>query len=243
MAHAYVGTSGWNYKHWRGLFYPAGLKQKDEFQFFTEKFDTVELNNPFYKLPEKETFKKWKNLAPAGFTFAVKANRFITHMKKLNHCDEAVARMLQNVAELGKKGGPILFQLPPNWKFNEERFSGFLSILPKKYRYTFELRNTTWYNEQTYRLLQKHHCAFCIYELSGHISPVITTTNFVYIRLHGPGGRYQGDYTGPVLKKWASRVAEWLRSGMDVYVYFDNDQSAYSAFNALRLKEMIANLI
>lgn len=235
----YIGTSGWSYKHWMGTFYPVGTKQKDRFSYYQKFFKTVELNSPFYHLPPRQTFEKWKADVPNNFVYAVKASRFITHMKKLNDAGDSLTRLLGNAAGLDEKLSIILFQLPPNWEVDIERFKLFLEKLPKGNRYTFEFRNPTWYNDEVYSLLKEYNCAFCIYELAGHLSPIKVTANYVYIRLHGPGDKYQGSYSNNVLHEWAARCKEWAKEGKDVYVYFDNDQEGYAAFNAITLQEMV----
>lgn len=234
----HIGTSGWSYKHWRGNFYPADVRVKDHFAYFQKYFKTVELNNPFYHLPPKQTFINWKNTVSDDFVYAVKASRYITHMKKLKEPAESLANFLENVVGLEEKLAVILFQLPPGWEINIGRFTEFLGKLPKEHRYTFEFRNTTWYDERIYNLLKQYNCAFCIYELAGHVSPMEVTADFVYIRLHGPGDKYQGSYPEQTLQEWADKCKEWSKEGKDVFVYFDNDQEGYAAFNAIRLREL-----
>ncbi len=160
-------------------------------------------------------------------------------MKKLKDPEEPVKRLLDHATGLGNKLGPMLFQLPPSWKLNLERLRYFLILLPKELRFAFEFRNPTWYNESVINLLADYGCAFCIYELDGHLSPEHVTTDFVYVRLHGPGGKYSGSYSDDALRGWAGRIRAWCDSGKDVYVYFDNDQAGYAAFNALRLKGLL----
>jgi uncharacterized protein YecE (DUF72 family) len=235
----HIGTSGWHYKHWRGTFYPATIKDKERFSYYSKEFSTVELNNPFYHLPEAATFRMWRKESPPGFIFAVKASRYITHMKKLAADKESVMLFLKRAANLKEKLGPILFQLPPHWQINVERLATFLHLLPKKYLYTFEFRNPTWYTQEVYDLLQAHNCAFCIYELAGHQSPLQVTADFVYVRLHGPGNKYQGSYPNRTLKKWAGLCNQWKKSRKRVYIYFDNDQAGYAAFNAKTLLELL----
>jgi uncharacterized protein YecE (DUF72 family) len=235
----YIGTSGWSYKHWMGTFYPPGTKQKDRFPYYQKFFKTVELNSPFYHLPPRQTFEKWKEDVPNDFIYAVKASRFITHMKKLNDAGDSLTRLLDNASGLDEKLSIILFQLPPKWEINVERFRAFLEKLPKGNRYTFEFRDHTWYQDAVYSLLREFNCAFCIYELAGHVSPIEITANYVYVRLHGPGDKYQGSYTDEVLAEWAARCKDWSDTGKDVYVYFDNDQEGFAAFNAIKLKELI----
>jgi uncharacterized protein YecE (DUF72 family) len=236
----YIGTSGWHYKHWIGTFYPHGTRDFEQLAYYLRFFKSVELNNSFYRLPPPQIFSNWKKAVPSDFVFAVKGSRFISHMKKLNVERESVSIFFKSVTKLKEKLGPILFQLPPKWKLNVERLSNFLRILPKKHRYAFEFRNQTWYNEKVYALLKKYSCSFCIYELEHHLSPVITTADFVYVRLHGPGSKYAGSYTAKQLSKWANYCREWQRLGKDVYIYFDNDQLGYAAFNAQTLQKLVS---
>lgn len=235
----YVGTSGWHYKHWVGTFYPAGLKSKDFTNYYLRFFSSVEINNSFYKLPSAETFSNWRISVPEDFMFAVKASRFITHMKKLKDPQESIARFFQNVNALEEKLGPILFQLPPGWTVNEERLADFLAVLPPYYRYTFEFRHHSWYSEKVLDLLRQYNAAFCIYELEYHLSPIAVTADFVYIRLHGPEQKYTGSYSDEALSWWARQCVDWQHQGLDVYIYFDNDLEGFAAFNAQRLQEII----
>ena len=238
-AKIHIGTSGWHYKHWKGTFYPADIREKDQFSVYQEHFSTVEINNSFYHLPTLATFKAWRKASPANFIFSVKASRFFTHMKKLNVDASSLRPFFSQAGKLEEKLGPILFQLPPRWNINAERLRDFLEKLPTGYRYTFEFRNQSWYNEEIYAALVEHNCAFCIYELEGHISPLQVTADFVYIRLHGPGNKYQGSYSDAVLRKWAKRCLAWQQQKKDVYIYFDNDQEGYAAFNAKRLQKLV----
>ena len=233
-----VGTSGWHYKHWIGTFYPEDTPSSRQFAEYIKTFDTVELNNSFYHLPAKSTFEKWKGDSPANFLFAVKASRYITHMKKLLAQRDALSTFLDHAAALGDKLGPVLFQLPPSWNINADRLKAFLKLLPADHRYTFEFRNTTWYDPSVYELLRAHNVAFCIYELDKHQSPMEITADFVYVRLHGPGGKYQGRYSLDALRDWVSQCKSWQREGKDVFVYFDNDEAGHAAFNAQELKAL-----
>jgi uncharacterized protein YecE (DUF72 family) len=217
-----------------GTFYPEKTKTAQQLPTYLKTFRSVELNNSFYRLPDKSTFENWRQSVPSNFIFSVKASRFITHMKKLNAVSDSVETFLDHAIGLKEKLGPILFQLPPGWKPNLERLENFLQILPKKQRFTFEFRNHFWYMPEVYDLLKKYNAAFCIYELDGHLSPLEITADFVYIRLHGPGAKYQGSYTEETLQGWADRCKEWAKN-KDVYIYFDNDQEGYAAFNAQRL--------
>lgn len=243
MNHSYyIGTSGWNYGHWVNRFYPIGLKPKDWLQFYISKgFYTVELNNPFYRLPEKKTFEKWKQQVPEDFRYAVKANRYITHMKKLSDVDVTLELFLNNSGGLKEKAGPVLFQLPPGWKYNGDRLKEFLDKLTDDFIYTFEFRNKTWWNEEALKLLSEYNCAFCLYELAGVITPKEVTADFVYVRLHGPGGKYAVKYTDDGLTVWAEDFKKWTKEGKKIFCYFDNDQNAYAVENAYTLNKMVGS--
>ncbi|MFD2515134.1 DUF72 domain-containing protein [Pontibacter locisalis] len=237
----HIGTSGWHYKHWMGNFYPPELKSKDFTSHYTRFFKTVEINNSFYRLPSSGTFLNWRTSVPDDFLFAVKANRFITHMKKLKDPQESLDRFFTNVNALGEKLGPILFQLPPGWKVDTERLQNFLSLLLSYYTYTFEFRHESWYTEDVLQLLRDYNVSFCIYELAGLMSPIEVTADVVYVRLHGPGGRYAGSYDESALRWWANTCLEWQSAGLEVFIYFDNDEAGYAAFNAQRLQELVQN--
>jgi uncharacterized protein YecE (DUF72 family) len=234
----YIGTSGWHYKHWAGTFYPAHVKSSGQFKYYLTFFSTVEINNSFYRLPTRKTFLSWKNSTPKHFIFSVKASRYITHMKKLKESKSSLHEFMDHALVLKEKLGPVLFQLPPGWKINTERLDLFLQSLPSWGKYVFEFRNPTWYHPDVFALLKKYNCAFCIYELDGHLTPIELTANFVYIRLHGPGGKYQGNYPDATLKQWSRRCKNWLKT-KDVFIYFDNDEAGYAAFNAIRLQELV----
>jgi len=223
------------------VFYPQDIKDADQLSYYLQSFSTVELNNSFYRTPTAITFKKWKESVPHNFRFAVKANRFLTHSKKLHDVGDTAVDFISKASHLGENLGPILFQLPPRWRVNRGRLETFLSKLPKGYRYTFEFRDPSWYTAEIFTSLRNHQCAFCIYDLSGHQSPIETTADFVYIRLHGPADKYQGSYTDDSLATWAARCQAWRKDGKDVYFYFDNDQCGYAAFNALTLKKLVVN--
>ncbi len=232
-----IGTSGWHYKHWCGPFYEQKLPASRMLACYYEHFDTVEINNSFYKLPNVSTFESWREATPRRFCFAVKASRFITHMKKLSDPESALENLLPRAEVLKEKLGPILFQLPPHWGVNLERLEAFLEALPRRHRYAFEFREPSWHTERVYELLKRHNAAFCIYELSGFRSPETITADWTYVRLHGPGGPYQGSYDDDALHAWARKLHRWQSELDRIYVYFDNDQAAYAAKNALALKQ------
>ncbi|MBV9080829.1 MAG: DUF72 domain-containing protein, partial [Elusimicrobia bacterium] len=177
---------------------------------------------------------------PEGFIFAVKGSRFITHMKKLKDPRPSLKLLFERASALKEKLGPVLFQLPPGWDLNLPRFHDFLDALPKKRRFTFELRNPTWFTDEVFQALADHGASLCVYQIAGRSSPVLATADFVYVRLHGPtGAAYQGSYSDADLRIWAARIGGWLRENRDVFVYFDNDQMAYAAQDADRLRRMV----
>lgn len=234
-----VGTSGWHYGHWRGRFYPANLPARRYLEHYAAHFNAVEINNSFYRLPKKETFAAWRDQSPAGFVFACKASRFITHYSKLTRTSKTYGLFFDTVAALGDKLGPILFQLPPNWKVNAERLDDFLSHLPGGLQYAFEFRNDTWFRDEVTETLRRHGAAFCIYDLQQHTAPLVVTAPLVYIRLHGPAGAYGGSYDDATLDAWAARIRAWHAEGHEVHCYFDNDEKAYAVGDALRLRQRL----
>lgn len=240
MGRIWTGTSGWHYKHWIGKFYPPRLPASGMLDYYARQFDTVELNNTFYKLPTAPALTTWRESTPAGFHFAVKGSRFLTHMKKLRNAEVGLKRFLDAVEILGPKLGPILFQLPPNWEADPGRLDEFLRLLPRGRRCAFEFRNATWNTPAICDLLARHHAGYCIYDLAGYQSPIEVTADFTYIRLHGPGGKYQGSYSDAALQEWARRIQEWSRNLSAVYVYFDNDDSGFAPHDALRLKALLS---
>jgi uncharacterized protein YecE (DUF72 family) len=241
MAHGAIriGTSGWNYDHWIGPFYPDGLPKKQWLHFYADRFHSVEVNNSFYQLPTEKTLQAWKEVVPRGFRFAVKCNRYVTHMKKLKDPAESMAKFFDRVDVLGAYLGPVLFQLPPNWRFDAARLEAFLDALPGGHRYVFEFRDPDWWNDRTYELLREAGAAFCQFDLAGEQSPREITADFVYVRLHGPGEAYEGSYGEQSLRGWVGAFSAWAARGRDVYCYFDNDQNGYAARNAARLHEML----
>lgn len=233
-----IGTSGWHYKHWKGAFYPEDLAASKMLDWYVRHFDTVEINNSFYKLPTEAALESWRDSTPEGFLFAMKGSRFLTHMKKLKDPEEGAARFMERVEVLGAKLGPILFQLPPFWGADAARLEAFLAVLPPHRHYAFEFRNPTWHTREVYEILRRHNAAFCAWELSGARSPVEVTADWAYVRLHGPEGPYQGSYHHDALVEWATRIEKWKTRLGAIYVYFDNDQSGFAAQNARALRGM-----
>jgi uncharacterized protein YecE (DUF72 family) len=234
-----IGTSGWHYDHWKGPFYPRDLRSGEMFPYYARHFRTVEINNSFYQLPKEETLEMWRKTAPENFIFSMKASRYITHMKKLKDPSKTSPPFLEAARVLGPKLGPLLFQLPPRWHVDPERLEGFLNALPKGFRYAFEFRDPSWLQGHVYEILEEHGAAFCIYELESRISPKEVTSDFVYVRLHGPGRAYQGQYDTKTLSGWAGEFFTWADQGKEIFCYFDNDQAGYAAQDALRIQAMV----
>jgi uncharacterized protein YecE (DUF72 family) len=234
-----IGTSGWSYTHWKGPFYPADITDRETFQFYCHHLNTVEINSSFYHLPLKKTFENWRASSSDDFIFSVKASRFITHNKKLADSAEAVERFFERASGLGEKIGPVLFQLPPGLKMDTERLRTFLELLPANRKFTFEFRNAGWFHPEVYALLSEFGASICLYELGGFISPMEITAGFVYLRLHGPAGKYQGRYSTQQLQVWQERIKRWASRSGDIFCYFDNDEGGFAALNALELQRMV----
>lgn len=230
-----VGTSGWHYKHWSGPFYPETMAPGAYLDHYQRRLDVVEINNSFYMQPALESVRAWARQTPPQFLFAYKAHRFITHMKKLKDPNDPLDRLYGVVRGLGAKAAAILFQLPPGWKVNEERFEAFLRALSPHYRHVFEFRNETWINPRILSLLEEYQQGFCIFDMGGRETPHLVTSDLVYIRLHGPRAGYKGSYDDGALDAWATRLLGWRDDGRDVLCFFDNDDSGYAAVNAMAL--------
>jgi len=206
--------------------------------WYGRHFSTVEINNTFYRLPTEDALLTWRQNAPPGFTFSVKASQFITHLKRLREPHDPIELFLSRVDLLGDRLGPILFQLPPNWPLNFERLEQFLPALPAKHRYAFEFRDQSWYTAQPYELLRRHNVALCLHDWRGMSWPMELTADFTYIRLHGPTGTYQGNYTSGMLRTWAKRIQQWQKLA-GVFVYFNNDQGGFAIKNAKSLEQLL----
>src|SRR5687767_14193472 len=189
-----IGCSGWQYKHWRGDFYPEDLPQKRWFEHYASVFDTVEINNSFYRLPEAETFAQWASRAPMRFLFAVKASRFLTHMKKLKDPEEPVERFFSRARALRRHLGPVLYQLPPGFKLDYPRLEHFLQILPRDVRHVIEFRDPSWYADEVLALLERYSVALCLHDMPGSATERQRVGPFVYVRFHGASGRSNGSY-------------------------------------------------
>ncbi|MGQ9629877.1 MAG: DUF72 domain-containing protein [bacterium] len=235
----HIGTSGWSYPHWRSTFYPEDIPQSRWLSHYTQHFDTVEINNSFYHLPSEAAVLSWRDDTPEGFLFAVKGSRYITHQKKLRDVEAPLRNFLERMGKLGEKLGPILFQLPPNWKANAKRLDEFLSLLPMEYEFAVEFRDPSWFDEEVLNSLRGHRVGFCIHDLLD--CPVEVTSEIAYIRFHGWGATYGGCYPRTHLERWAERIVKFLAEGIEVYAYFNNDAFGYAVQNAKELEETISS--
>jgi uncharacterized protein YecE (DUF72 family) len=223
-----------------GPFYPKGTGQAAFLASYARHFWSVEVNGTFYRLPSAETLRTWREETPKDFIFACKAHRYITHRKKLKDPQTTLDGFFEAIGELREKLGPILFQLPPHWHINVERLRKFLAALPDGYRYVFEFRDKSWFAPAVYDILSAKNAALCCYDLAGETSPLAVTADFIYLRLHGPGGPYQGSYDDQTLARWVRRLTAWGKSGLDGYCYFDNDEQGFAPRNARRLLELLS---
>ena len=236
---ARVGCSGWQYQHWRGDFYPGELPQKTWFEHYAARFDTVEINNSFYRLPERATFASWARRAPPAFEFAVKASRFLTHMKKLKDPEEPIDRLFSRMRALGRHLGPVLYQLPPHWKVDVERFSHFLDALPGDVRHVVEFREPSWYSPEIFRLMERRRVALCLHDMKGSAPARARVGPFVYVRFHGATAKYGGGYTEERLRGWAGWLNAQRRDGCDAYAYFNNDVGGHAPRDAVTLRRLL----
>ncbi|MEH2588774.1 DUF72 domain-containing protein [Bradyrhizobium sp. AZCC 1721] len=240
MPRVLIGTSGWQYDSWRGPFFPKGLPLKEQLQFYAGQFPTTELNGVFYRTPTPEAVKAWRAQTGSNFVFAWKASKFITHWKRLSENSVNSLELLESrLSLLGRKAGPVLFQLPPNFQANADRLASFFKLLSKKRRYSFEFRHPSWYEPRILRLLREQNVSLCISDHHDAPAPWKRTADFVYVRGHGPGGRYRDHYGEAALAGWARHIRSWKRQGCDVFVYFDNDQKSAAPADARRLIELM----
>jgi len=257
----FLGTSGFSYDHWGGgFFYPLKLPKNQWFSFYCQQFNSVELNASFYRLPKKEVFGNWRQKAGEKFVFSVKGSRFITHVKKLKDCQEAVKVFFEAVKGLKLEVGSwkpddvVLWQLPPSLKVNKERLESFLKILPPTFRHAFEFRDSSWVTPEilTSLLYRNEVEATVVFQdwadwprtkdwtgLDRGLKVLVEKLPFVYLRFQGSRVLYSSGYTEKELKNWADYIKEWLKSGKDVYTYFNNDALGYAISNAKTLKKLV----
>jgi uncharacterized protein YecE (DUF72 family) len=235
-----IGCSGWNYKHWREVVYPKRLPTRKWLAHYAELFDTVEVNTTFYRLPRRDSVSAWVAETPPDFLFAVKASRYLTHMKRLTDLDRGVERFYERIEPLvrSQKLGPVLWQLPESFHRDDERLGNALAALPEG-RHCLEFRHPSWFNEEVYAQLREHGVALVIGDHPQRsFQAHELTTDWTFVRFHyGSRGR-NGNYSERELQAWAARIDTW-REGAEVYAYFNNDWNAYAVQNALSLRRMI----
>lgn len=233
---AHIGTSGYQYDHWRGVFYPNGLSRRRWLAHYAEHFATVEINNTFYRLPGEASFRTWRDSVPAGFRYAVKFSRYGSHMKKLEEPEASIGHFLERVDLLGDRLGPILVQLPGRWRVDAGRLAAFLAAAPPGYRWAIEVRDASWWCEAVYGVLEAHHAALCWHDLLPD-HPRRLTADWTYLRFHGD--RCRGRYSPQYLTAQARRLRALLDDGTDVYAYFNNDAAGHAVANARQLQRYL----
>jgi uncharacterized protein YecE (DUF72 family) len=236
----HVGTSGWHYESWIGPFYPPKFPKPKLLSFYAERFDSAEINLSFYRLPSEQALETWRDTAPENFLFAWKIHRVVTHYRRLRNVEEDIPRIFGRMALLGEKEGPVLFQLHPRMSVDRERLASFVALLPRGRRYTFEFRHPSWYEPAIFALLAEHNVSLCLSDHEAAPAPWEVTADFVYVRGHGPSGRYHGSYPDETLAAWAEHIRAWRREGRTVFCYFDNDIKAAAPEDARRLKALLA---
>lgn len=240
MASILVGTSGWNYKHWKDIFYPNNISQKEWLNYFANNFSTVEINYSFYRLPSISNIKNWYKSVPDYFIFAIKASRFITHLKKLKDIEEPLNTFLENFKHLKEKTGPILFQFPPNLHQNLKKLDNLLKILPSYQKVAFEFRHESWFRTAVYKMLEKYNAALVIADSSRFPVKRITTARYSYIRFHGGRKLYGSKYSPEELSNWKNYIDKEANNGVDFYIYFNNDAFGYAVENAKELASLLS---
>lgn len=241
---AYIGTSGWNYSHWRLIFYPQEIPLNRWLEFYSDFFDTVEINMTFYRFPNEKAIEKWKRAVPEGFLFSIKGSRIITHVKKLKDVEEILKKFLKIVSLFENKLGPILFQLPPSFSFKADRLKNFCELLSsqdiiKKGKFAVELRDKRWVNEEVFDILKTYNICLCFSDYPGVKIDAPLTSFFSYIRRHGPTFLYSSLYTEKEIKADARIIKDYLKNKIEVFVYYNNDANAWAVKNAIQLKEEI----
>lgn len=235
-----IGTSGWTYDSWRGQFYPQDLPKSRWLEWYSTQFWTVEINGSFYRTPSLDAVRAWRDQTPEHFTFAWKASKFITHWKRLSDQSRNSLELMETrLKVLGPKVGPVLFQLPERFRADADRLAAFLKLLNKRRRYAFEFRHASWYERPILKLLKDHEIALCISDHHDAPAPWEVTAPHVYVRGHGPTGRYRDRYPASTLQEWARRIAAWRRRGLQVYCYFDNDDKSAAPQDAQALLSLL----
>lgn len=236
MTQYYIGTSGWHYDDWRGRFYPEKLPKTQWLEFYAKHFSTLELNNTFYHLPSENAFKNWYSSSPPDFIFAVKASRYITHIKRLKDCGDEANKFTSRAVLLKEKLGPLLYQLPPGLHRDDGKLNDFLKVLPSEGKHVIEFRDESWFKEEVYEILRQYKVGFCIFDMPKFTSPIIATTDFAYIRFHGSDSLYSSCYTDKEIANWSEKIKRLAKKLESIYIYFNNDIAGYAIENASTLR-------
>jgi uncharacterized protein YecE (DUF72 family) len=239
LARYFIGTSGWHYDDWKGRFYPEKLPKAKWLEFYARHFTTLELNNSFYRLPSEEAFNRWYASSPPDFTFSVKVSRFITHIKRLKDCDEALKNFMSRTTLLKDKLGPLLYQLPPGLHRDDATLSAFLGKLPRELRHVIEFRHESWLAEEVFDMLRRYNVGFCVFDMPKLDCPLLATADFVYIRFHGRDSLYSGCYPDQELADWAGRIRGLAINLDSVYIYFNNDIEGFALKNAAAIRDYL----
>jgi uncharacterized protein YecE (DUF72 family) len=227
-----IGTSGWNYPEWKGSFYPDDMKPARMLAYYAERFSTVEVNNTFYRMPAAKTVEGWAATVPAGFTFVLKAPQRITHFARLRDVDEPLRFFCDTVRLLNGKLGPLLFQLPPNFRVDAERLADLLALLPPGVRAAFEFRNATWFTDEVYTRLAARNAALCIADNDGGATPAVATAAWGYLRLRATG------YTDDDLRGWLATIQRIGAGWRDAFVFFKHEDKGTGPALAERLEAL-----
>ncbi|MGQ9705588.1 MAG: DUF72 domain-containing protein [bacterium] len=233
----HIGTSGWYYNHWFGRFYPEDIPKNRWFNHYCKHFTTVELNSPFYRMPSETTVKSWLRRAPVGFLYVIKANKMISHIKRLKGVKDITFSFIDTISGLGDMLGCVLLQLPPSLKIDTDLLCDFISILPENIKWAIEFRNKTWFSDDIYNLLKSKNISFCSVSYPGLPEEVVKTADFIYLRMHGIKERYASLYSTAELKIWLDKII--LEKPKKVFIYFNNDYNAYAVKNAIDTIKLI----
>jgi uncharacterized protein YecE (DUF72 family) len=238
----HVGTSGWQYRDWRGPVYPPGVPQARWLEHYAERFSTVESNNAFYRLPERRTFEAWAARTPPDFRMAVKASRYLTHILRLREPEDAVERLVGAAAGLGPKLGPILVQLPPRFQAEPARLDATLAAFPPGWLVAVEVRDPSWNVDAVCRILRRRGAALCLADRRGPLEPRWRTADWTYLRFHEGRATPRPCYGDQALGTWARRLVDGWGTGVEAWVYFNNDPHGCAPSDALRFAERCADL-
>jgi uncharacterized protein YecE (DUF72 family) len=245
MKNLFIGTSGYNYKEWQGDFYPENVKQKDWMAYYSKQFSTIEINATFYRNFPPHVYEKWYNATDEDFTFTLKGPRTITHIKRLQDIDEELVVFFSANAQLKEKLSSVLWQFPASFRNNEKNFANlsyFLKNLPPKYRQVIEFRDTSWFTKNVYDLVSQRETGFVINDSNKFPAATVVTTDFAYVRFHGPKKLYASSYSRDELQIWSEQIAKWLQT-KDVYCYFNNDMGGHAFRNARDLRELVKSYL